>query len=262
MNDAAASHALPAEPPAADGETSRKKFILLIAFALATHVALIFLFGTKKQMAARPVTNVPQLQLGNAADELLELNNPALFALPNPRDFSAAVWQHSPTIAQPAFRHAEAPRYLEQPGNLGAAFAQFMQTNRFGNFALNFKPAPQFAEPVAGVEPALPKNSTLEISGALAQRKLLASPALPSLPLNDIIAPSKIQVLVNPAGTVSSAVLLAGDNLFETAGRTDSGDTNAVRLARQLKFARAPQPTFGEIIFHWHTVPLTTTNAP
>ncbi len=260
--NSAASPTIDTPPPTTDWGLTKKKFLLLVAFALATHIALIFLFGTKKQFVAQPVTKAPQLQLGNTTDELLELNNPALFSLPNPRDFSAGVWQRQPNITQPSFRHTEAPRYLELPGNLGAAFTQFMQTNRFGNFALNFKPAPLFAEPVMGLEPALPKNSTAEISGPLAQRKLLSSPALPSLPLNDIIGPSKIQVLVNAAGVVNSAVSLAGDNLFETAARTDSGDTNAIVFAPQFKFAPAPQPTFGEIIFHWHTTPLNTTNTP
>jgi hypothetical protein len=259
MNDAAAS---PTVDTPQNAGVFPKKFLLLVVFALATHLALIFLFGTKKQIVARPVTNVPQLQLGNAADELLKLNNPALFALPNLRDFSAVIWQRSPTITQPAFHHAEAPRYLASPESLGAAFTQFMQTNRFGNFALNFKPAPMFAEPVAGVESALPQRSTRKISGALAQRKLLAAPALPSLTLNDIIAPSTVQVLVDRAGYVVSAVLLARDNFFETAGRMDNGDTNAIVLARQFKFAPAPQPTFGEIIFRWHTTPLTLTNSP
>ena len=261
MNDTRTLPAVANPPPATDWGLSQKKFVLLVAFALATHIALLVLFGTKKNFASRAVTHVPQLQLGNAADELLELNNPALFALPNPRDFSAAVWQRSPAIAQPSFRHAEPPRYLAQPGNLGAAITSFMQTNRFGNFALDFKPAPLFAEPVTSVEPALPKNSTLHISGALALRKLLAAPALPSLALNDVIAPSKVQVLVNQAGHVTSAVLLPTDNPLEAASLT-KGDTNAVVFARQFKFAPAPQLTFGEIIFHWHTTPLTTNNTP
>jgi hypothetical protein len=114
---------------------------------------------------------------------------------------------------------------------------------------------------LAGEESALPKNSTLQISGALARRKLLAAPALPSLALNDVIAPSKVQVLVNESGYVVSAVLLPTDNLLEAASLT-KGDTNAVPLACRLKFAPAPQSTFGEIIFHWHTTPLTLTNPP
>ena len=113
-----------------------------------------------------------------------------------------------------------------------------------------------------GVSPALPQRTTLEIAGALAARKLLSAPALPALPLNDIIAPSTVQVLVDKSGNVFSAVLLPLENSIEAAGRGGLGDTNAVAIARSLRFAPATQPALGEIIFRWQTTPLTTTNAP
>ncbi len=260
MNDASASPTLEAPPSSG---ALQKKFLLLVAFAVATHVSLVFLFGTKKEIAPLPATNVPQLQLAEAGDELLELDNPALFALPNARDFSAAVWQKNPAVPLPSFRYHEEPRWLPLASeNLGAAFAQFLQTNRFGNFTPDLKPAPQFAELLPVADDALPQRTTLEISGALAQRKLLSAPALPVLPLNDVPAPSTVQVLVNPAGHVASAVLLPPQNVAEAAGRAAAGDTNAVAIALGLRFAPAPQPAFGEIIFHWHTTPLTTTNSP
>ncbi len=260
MNDASASPTLDA--PQNSGAL-QKKFLLLVVFALATHTALIVLFGTKKEIVPRPASNVPQLQLAEAGDELLELDNPALFALPNARDFSAAVWQKNPAVPLPSFRYHEEPRWLPlAPENLGAAFAQFLQTNRFGSFTPDLKPAPMFATPAAVFMSDLPQNSTLQISGALARRKLVSSPALPALELNDILAPSKVKVLVDPTGNVSSAVLLPLENPLETAGHSAAGDTNAVAIALGLKFLPAPQPTFGEIIFHWHTVPINSTNPP
>jgi hypothetical protein len=39
-------------------------------------------------------------------------------------------------------------------------------------------------------------------------------------------------------------------------------DQLALQLARQLRFAPAPQLMFGRIIFNWHTVPVTTNNVP
>ena len=260
MNDATASPSADAPQPAG---ALQKKFLLLVAFALATHLALIFLFGTKKNFTPRPVTNVPQIQLANAGDEWIGLNNPALFALPNARDLSAAVWQKNPVLAPPSFRYREAPRWLPlAPENLGAAFSQFMQTNRFGNFTPDFKPPPQFAVLTLGVDSALPQRTVLEISGALAARKLLSAPALPTLALNDVIAPSKVQVLVDQHGHVHSAVLLPLENSLEAAGHAERGDTNAVAIARGLRFAPAPQPTIGELIFRWQTVPFPTTNPP
>ncbi len=266
MNDARAIPAAATPPPAPstpDTGALKKKFRLLVVFAVATHLALIYLFGAKKNFTPRPVTNVPQLQLADAAEELIELDNPALFALPNARDFSSAIWQKNSVITPPSFRYREAPRWLPlAPENLGAAFAQFMQTNRFGDFAADFKPPPQFAVLTGGGGSGLPPKTTLEIYGALAARKLLSAPALPALPLNDIIAPSTVQVLVDTRGHVFSAVLLPLENSFEAAGHTERGDTNAVAIALGLRFAPATQPSLGEIIFRWQTTPLTTTNTP
>lgn len=260
MNDATASPSADAPQPSG---ALQKKFLLLVAFALAAHIALVCLFGTKKNFAPLPVTNVPQIQLANAGDEWIELNNPALFALPNARDFSSAVWQKNPVIAPPSFRYREEPRWLPlTPETLGAAFAQFMQTNGFGNFRNDFKPPPQFAVLTLDVDSALPQRTVLEISGALAARKLLSAPSLPTLALNDVIAPSKVQVLVDQHGNVHSAVLLPLENPLEAAGHAERGDTNAVAIARGLRFAPAPLPTIGEIIFRWQTIPMNTTNAP
>jgi hypothetical protein len=253
----------PSGPPA-DESWSGKKILFLIALALAVHVGFIFAFGTKKPFVPKPVTGVPQLQLANRADELLELDNPALFALPNPRDFAAAIWQKAPAVVQPSFRWRAAPGelVLPDPENLGAALSRFMSTNQFGEFQLDFKPPPLFVELTTSFSSGLPQSSLLQISGALAQRTLLVKPALPSLDWNDVIAPSKVQVTVDPAGTVLSAILLPSDNALEMAGRSPKGDTNAVALALSLKFAPAAQLALGEITFYWHTTPLSSTNAP
>jgi len=267
MNEAGANPtALAPAPPAGslvDGGWSRKRMLFFIGLAVAVHVALIFAFGTKKKIVPRTVTAVPQLQIASRADELLELDNPALFALPNPRDFSSSVWQEPPTITPPSFRWKATQGELALASErLGAAFSLFMQTNRFGDFPLDFKPPPQVAELASQFGLALPQQSALQVSGALAQRPLLAQPALPTLNVSDIIAPSKVQVLVDQSGNVISAVLLPADNSLETAGRRDTGDTNAVNLARSLKFAPAPRLAFGEVTFYWHTTPPVSTNAP
>lgn len=249
--------------PVPDEGWSRKKMLFLIALAVIAHVALIVVFGTKKPFVPKAVTNVPQLQFMTRADELVELANPALFALPNPRDFSAAIWQQAPGLPSPSFRWAARPGELAAPApdTLGTAFTRFMATNRFGNFRLDFKPPPQFATPVSSLDSSLPQQTTLQISLPLATR-LLAQPALPSLELNDILPPSRVQVLVDQTGNVISAALLPVENSREAAGRSLQGDTNAVALALRLKFAPAAQLAAGAVTFYWHTVPLASTNAP
>jgi hypothetical protein len=238
-----------------------QQLILVITLAFIAHVALVFFFGTKKPFLPQAVKNVPELSLASRADELVALSDPALFALPNPHDFGSAVWQKMPAIEQPSFRWTEAPRLLAPDAeHFGAAFHHFMRTNQFFELPPSFKSPAPFAIEFPAIDPALPQASTLQISGELAHRRLLVQPQLPSLLLNDVIAPSKVQVLVDRAGGVVSAVLLPAENTLESAGRTETGESNALASARSLRFAPSVQPTFGEIIFHWHT--LTVTNAP
>ena len=256
------------EPPIANAGWSWRKMILLILLAFLVHVALIFSFGTKKQVVPQAVkNNVPHLSLASHADELIQLENPALFALPNPRDFATAVWLKTPGVTLPSFRWTEAPRWLPLTGeSLGAAFNGFMQTNVFETPPLEFKSPPQFILPVASIPSGLPTNSTLLVSHTLAARQLLFQPPLPSLPLNDVVAPSRVRVLVDTTGNVLSAILVPSGNSLESAGRSDDADSEALVLARSLRFKPAAHLTFGEVIFYWHTIPIpitiTLTNAP
>jgi hypothetical protein len=264
MNDASANvPTLRLAEPKPSERWSHQRWLALVALIFAAHIALIFLFGEKKQVAARAVVNAPTLKLANDSDELLALNEPALFALPNPKDFASAVWLKMPDVKQPSFRWTEPPRWLPLPAeNLGATFQEFMQTNFFAAYQFHFKPQPELSEPVLPVQPALAQNSTLQIEGALAQQRLLNEINLPSLPYNDVIAPSKVQMLVDGAGNVVSAVLLPSENSLEALSHYDVADQHALEIARTMRFEPAPRLTFGKLIFNWHTVPLATTNSP
>jgi hypothetical protein len=266
MNDAPAN--LPASglagPKRGEG-WSRTKWLTLITLIFAAHVALIFLFSSRKPIVPRPVTNVPALELANDSGGLPALDNPALFALPNPQGFASAVWRKIPAVQPPSFRWTEAPRWLPLSADeLGAAFGQFMRTNLFAVSPLDFKPVPELSAPVLPVEPALAQNSTLQIKGGLAQRRLLNlnEISLPSLPYDDVIAPSVVRVLVDAAGNVVSAVVLPPANSLEATGQYIVADQRALELARRLRFAPAARLMFGEIIFNWHTVPPAATNMP
>ena len=66
----------------------------------------------------------------------------------------------------------------------------------------------------------------MQIEGELAQRQLLNEINLPSLPYNDVIAPSKVQALVDAAGNVVSTVLAGIKRLH------DAADQRALEVAR------------------------------
>jgi hypothetical protein len=243
---------------------SQKKFLFFVALAAGLHLALLFIFATSKEAVPRPVTNVPHLQVAGGDNELLQLSDPTLFALPNAHDFVTAFWRRTPVAAAPRFllpTHSFLPPSAQK---LGGPFRDFMRANPPRVFTLNLKPEPRWMNlPGAAFGSALPKETTAGISGALAQRPLLTPMTnLPDISINDVIAPSKVQVLVNPSGNVWSAVLLPLDSALEEAGRSQWADSNALAIARSLRFAPAPALTFGEIIFRWHTVPAASTNAP
>jgi len=255
--------AAPALPPPSQRESwTRNKFIFFVAFAFAVHLVLLFVFGTKKQALPRAVERVPHLQLADRADAFIAFSDPTLFARPNAHDLVTAFWRRSPAVAQPDFDWTEAPRYLPPvPQNFGALFREFLRVSQPAEFALSLKPEPRLTAPVAA-DDAMPRTTTMRITGELAQRRLLTSVALPSLPWNDVIAGSKVQVLVDTAGNVASVVLLPPDSELEAAGSAEIGDSNALAIARSLRFAPAPRLMFGEVIFNWHTVPLMSTNEP
>lgn len=229
----------------------RRKIYLFIALAAILHVALVFVFGTKMPVTPRAVGRVPQLRIANDRDELIALTDPTLFALPHANDFITAIWSRSPEVQTNSFRWQEPPGELAQPENLGAAFITFMQTNRFAESPLNFKPEPKLTEAPLEDTDILPQATTLKLSANLAQRRQINIIPLPSLPVNDVLEPGKVQVLVDAAGNVTSAVLLE-------SSANPQADQNALQLATQLRFAPAARLTLGEITFRWHTVPANT----
>jgi hypothetical protein len=243
---------------------SRTRWLTLIALVFAAHVVLIFAFGQRKQIVPPIVTTVPRLQLANNSDALLALNDPTLFAAPNPKDIASAVWLQVPVVRQPSFRFPEPPRYLLAPDaeNLGATFSRFMQTNRFAGFQLDLKPPPELSAPVLPLQPVFAEKSTLQIEGDLAQRKLLSPITLTNWPFADVLAPSVVQVLVDASGNVVSTILLPPDNGVEAAARYDVADQCALELGRAARFAPSSRPTVGQIIFNWHTVAPPATNLP
>jgi TonB family protein len=233
---------------------SFSRWIFFVALAVAAHLAFVFLFGTKKNPPVRPLANVPEFYLANAASELIALTDPTLFALPHWNDSSATTLREPPEIESPSFYWTEPPQFLAPPAaSYGAVFHTFMATNQSGGTLLDFKPLAQITFPAVKIESVLPQNSTLEFSSELAQRRILKNLAVPTLAYNDVIAPSRVQILVGKDGNVASVVLLESSEY-------DDADQKALALARAVRFAPAAGLTLGEITFNWHTMP--ATNAP
>jgi hypothetical protein len=259
----AASEAPPRREPQGKGPWTRGRWLTLIALVFAAHVALLFVFGGRKQIVPRAVTNVPTLKLADDSSELLALNDPTLFALPHPGDFASAIQVQTSVLKQPSFRWTEPPGELTLSAQeLGTVFNEFMQTNRFTGFELQLKPPLKLSAPGLPIEPALAQNSTLRVEGELAQRRLPSQINLTNWPYANVIAPSKVQVLVNAAGNVVSTVLLPPDSGFTAADQYEKADQRALELARAMRFTPSSRLTVGRMIFNWHTVPPPATNTP
>lgn len=246
-------------PPVEPGQNegwSRRRLLYLIGLAVAAHLALVFIFGTRKEIAPLPVAHVSPLGFASRPDEALALDDPTLFALPHANDFGSPIWLKMPVVTAPTFTWTEPPRYLKlAESSLGTAFTEFMKTNPAPALTLDFKPGPQFTEPAAPGAPVLPERSTLRVVGPLAARPILNHPEVSSVAYNDVIPSSLVQVLVDRSGYVISVVLLESSS-------DDAADDLALEVARKLRFTPGPQLTVGKIIFGWHTVPLKTGQAP
>jgi TonB family protein len=244
----AAPEAPPGQEPQGGGPWTRSRWLTLVALVFAAHVLLLFAFGGRKQIVPRAVTNVPTLKLADDSSEWLALNDPTLFVLPHQKDFASAIWLPAHVL--------EPPRWLPLSADeLGLAFNQFMQTNRFASFELQLKSPVKLSAPGLPVEPALAKTSTLQIQDGLAQRRLSDAINLPSWPYADVLAPSVVQAVVDAPGNVVSTVLLSPSGY-------DAADQRALELARAARFAPSSRLTIGRMIFNWHTVPPPATNAP
>ena len=95
----------------------------------------------------------------------------------------------------------------------------------------------------------------MQIEGTLAQRQLPSEISLTNWPCANVIAPSKVQVLVDAAGNVVSTVLLPPDSGFTATDQYDKADQRALEIARTLRFTPAASTVLGRVIFNWQTVP-------
>jgi hypothetical protein len=250
-------------PPPLETIWTWKSLSLFVLFAVLIHLILISIFGSRSQIMPRTVSHVPRLQIAGASDPLIALGNPTLFALPNPRDFISAIWFTIPAVGTHSFRWSEPPRWLSLPtGNPDATFKNFTKSPAIPPMPAEVKPPLPFnAEPVP-IGIALPMNSSLKISGPLGRRGLRSSVVLPSIPYDNVIPPSRIQVLVDESGNVVSAVLLPSTDMIEAIERNDAADQQALAISRHLRFAPATQLDLGELIFRWCTAPTNLTNSP
>jgi hypothetical protein len=254
------------------------RWLTAIAIVFILHVALIFVFGSRKPAAPVTVRTVSSLSLASEAEnKQLALNDATLFALPDPNGFAELMWVAMPPLPFRPQNWSEDPQWLAQTNQtlvaaLGAGLSDFVQTNRFTSVHLEFNLPPPLAAPALPTQSSAPE-STMQMQGEIANRRLLNPIKLPAWPATDIIAPTVVQVLVDGAGDVVSATLLPPENFSDdSAVRDDDANQYALKLARAARFAPLSSNatgiesnpvthlSVGQLVFNWQSVPLTAAN--
>jgi TonB family protein len=135
--------------------------------------------------------------------------------------------------------------------------ATYVTTNALPPIRIGDKSMPELAglQPRPSAELEFPK-SELRVAGALARRKLVAAPELPSWPYTEVLTNSVVQLFVDGDGTPISAALVSGSGL-------KAADNYALAAAKRLRFrpSRTGEAvTSGTANFLWQTLPPGVTN--
>lgn len=240
---------------------SRRRWGTVVLAIFSLHIGALFLVSSREgkvQPQAQPRASVHWLTDPLTARKTLDvllLTDPAQFAMVHARGFSGAAWLRTQS---PGFRPTEwsdAERSLAQPTELlGGAFRQVSTVGEPPAFDPARKPAA--APPALAVpQPPLRNRSQLFVEGAARLRPLVQPPLLKSWPHSDVLADTRVQVLVTAEGLVFSPRLAGSTNTKDPVQR--AADLHALELARQFRFEPAAKDSRasieGVLIFQWHT---------
>ncbi len=259
-------------PASAPLPWSRGRWWGAVFLVTVAQTGLIFWLSERKPIVPRRPDSTTTVQLvaeappGRAIAELLNIDDPTLVALPDPRGFSGPAWITAPPLEHQRRDWTEPARSLALPvAELGATFAQFVRTNVVGPGLLADKPAPRLSE--VGFSPVpMPATSTFRIEGDLAKRELLTPLEVLSISHTNILTTTVVQVCVDRLGFVFSPVQLSGSG-------SKTADERALDLAKSMRFKpvagtnpalpRNPlELTWGTIIFRWITLEMPASNSP
>jgi hypothetical protein len=239
------------------------RWAIFAAIIFAAQLAAFFLLGRTQSVVRINSQPAPALIVQQPSQEVLDLENPTLFALANQRGFSGKAWLQVAPMKYERSDWSEPERWLELPaGELGSVLRQLIETNGSLSFVAQ-KVEPRNSFPRFHVFDATNKISTFHINGALAKRSLLSRSDLPSWQRPELLTNSVVEVTVNAPGFVNTATLLASSG-------DKKADDLAISLSKSARFEPVPlsqrkvdSPTIfsGQIIFEWQTTLSIETNS-
>jgi hypothetical protein len=249
---------------------SLRRLAITAFIAFAVQVGLVYWFSASTPAAPRRANAQPIVQLAPLVhSELLSVMDPTLFARANPHGFSGPAWMVVPPRSYRLPASAEAPQWLAlAPEELGQTFRTFLATNQVRPLNMAMRPRPAATPINEAIDLPMPDVSVVRVEGPLARRSLLAMQPLPPQIAPDILAPSRVRVLVDANGDPISAILLNSPGLRSEPQK--AADELAVKMAGTAQFSpdlevlrsqgRDPNAglTSGLLIFQWHTLPAPT----
>jgi len=239
---------------------SPRKLGSVIFIAVVIQLTFLFWFSAHGPMKSRKVDVGPAIQLlAEARDEWLVLTDPTIFSRAHPAGFSGVAWLSIPPHSYLPGDKADAPLWLAlAPDTLGTTYRDFVKALSPDGFSVRSWPPPAITIPSRlPVPPAF--ISQLRVEGALAERGIVSQPELPAWTNAEVLAPSRVHVLVDARGNPISAVVLSSSGL-------PAADQSAVRLAGRMRFgsdtavlknpdARSDDGlAAGWVIFSWKTL--------
>lgn len=247
---------------------SRRRWLYTGAAIFLIQVGLVLYLGQRPQrLPERPLfrTRITLAVNDATARELntrVQLQDPALLALPSLQGFSGPAWlRFAPLDYQPA-EWFEPVQWLSLDTNtLGATFSRFVESSRIIPTPSADRPLP----PLLRYEPNYPNDpvateSRLRLEGDLAGRALLTPIALKSWAHSEMLSNTVVEAMVDPDGFTLSAVVVGESGLREA-------DLYALQMASDARYRPLPRARrttgrpgtplmWGQLRFEWHTLPL------
>ena len=234
----------------------RGKWIAVVGVVFLVQVGAI-IWASQRQVRARTVyPSEPKVAFaapGRIHPELLELEDPFLFASASWNGFSGEAWLRPAKWTVPETGRRMEPKFLKlseartiNPREDAERSFVFVQRRRAGAILPEFEVSAK----------ALDQVSALKLSGF--QNRTLAVPLpLPVQYHSDVVSSTEVEALVDRDGLVISA------RVIENSGSVKA-DADALALARRARFTPSKSgenvAELGKLIFEWYALDLSHTN--
>ena len=241
----------------------RTRWLLFVLLVFGLQLAFILLLSDERILLRKPAPG-PRLSFATRGQEILELSDPTVFALPHRRGFSGQAWLQKTAPPDHWFEWTEEPRWLKlAPDDLGHAGSQNVEGGQFEILEVLGGRPPRPTVSSFSAPNLFRQRSEMRVQGDLANRPLLAKVPLTDWPWVENLTNTIVAVRVDAQGMVISTMLLA-------SSRSREADQYALMAARSARFTplsaersgNAQRSMTGELVFLWHALPAETTNNP